>query len=166
MRIGFKKADVKTGGQYHDLFYDHVIVEGRRIEKIGSYLAVEVNEDEISYSWLIANAANIKWENLGLYVEAPVSFKTVNVPAWLPHNTYVDENQDTQTHTFESWGGVVRESLDGTKIVLKVTTHGDINASALASLASLVDGNVNLTAMGVVQTRTLTQGVEYTAPEG
>jgi hypothetical protein len=165
MKIGFKKADVRKGGQYEELFYNHVVVEGREIEIVKSYLTISVDEEEIGYAWLVANAVNLGWEDVSIYVEAPASFKTVKVPNWLPDNTYQDEDDNQVDHTFESWGGVVRETLDDTKILLKVTSRGDLSKTQLDSLNSLVSGNPSLTALLVEEARTLVAGVDYVVPE-
>ena len=165
MKIGFLKTDVKVGGLYHDLFYDNVVVEDRKVENISGYLAVEANEGEINYAWLVAHKDNIKWENLAIYVEMPVAFKTANAPAWLDNNTYTDENGDVQTHTLESYadGPVRNDNLAGTMWVFKVTASKDLTLAQLNQLETFLGNNATATAMLVKETRDLLNGPNYTA---
>jgi len=163
-RIGFKRTDVITGGQYQDLYYDHIIIPDRRGELVGGYYAIEVDEDEISYNWLVGHMANVKWENLGIFAELPIANKTTPVPNWLPNNTYIDEAGDTQTYTLEEYGQSREDSLDGLKWVFKVTVYGDLKESQLSSLDAALT-NMSGTGLTTAQARNLLNGADYTAPE-
>ena len=167
-KIGFKEADVVVGGQYHDLFYDNVVVKPRKFYNEGGYKVVEVKDGVVSCAWLIAHKDNIVWKDVGIFVELPISFKTVNAPSWLTNNTYEDENGDTQTHTLESYGSVREEggtSLDGTMWVFKATVHKDLTLSQLNSLETFLGANPTATGMLTKETRDLLNGPDYKVPE-
>ena len=164
MNIGFKRTDVVTGGQYQSLYYDHIIIPDRRGELIGGYYVIEVDEDEISYNWLVSHMANVKWENVGIFVELPIANKSSLTPAWLPNNTYIDENGDTQTYTLEEYGMVREDSLNGLNWVFKSTVYGDLNESQLTSLNTAVT-NMGGTGLTTYQARNLLNGATYTAAE-
>lgn len=162
MKIGFKESDIVVGGQYHDLFYDNVVVKPRKFKNQSSYKIVEVKDGVINYDWLIQHKDNIAWENIGIFVELPISFKTVNAPSWLTNNTYEDENGDTQTHTLESYGKVRKDSLNGNFFVMKVSVHKDLILSQLNSLEAFLGANPTATGMLSSEARDLLNGVNYT----
>lgn len=167
-KIGFLPAEIENGGQYADLYRRLELREqfsGDPVTKevIGGYYAITVPDDlEPTYAWMVANKANIKWRGVDFFVEAPASFANQNVPAWLPNNTYIDENGDEQTHTFDSWGGIVRTSNDASKIIVKITANGDINEGQLTQLATIVNGNAQINGYSTKEVRVLLATPTYT----
>lgn len=159
MKIGFKKIDAKVGGQYHSLFYNNFTVP--QADEVGGFLVVDVKEADMPYNWFMANRNNIKWKNIGIFVELPISFKTVAAPSWLTNNTYVDENGDIQTHTLESYGKVRKYSLNGNFFVMKVTVHKDLTLSQLNSLETFLGANPTATGMVTSEARDLLNGPSY-----
>lgn len=171
MRLSFKKSDVEVGGAYHKEYYNNVVIEGKRVEN-GSkvpwvndpdWLVIEdiVSGKQPSYAWLVAHKDDIKWYGVDFFVEAPVAFKTSNVPSWLPNFEIKDEDGNvTGTHTFATWekGVMVHsDNLVGDKFVLKL---GALNNSQLTSL----DAIATLTGMGTNEASALLKGVLYKAP--
>lgn len=163
MKIGFKKLDAEVGGQYHNLFYNNFTVP--QADEIGGFLVVNVKESDMPYNWFMTNRNNIKWKDVGIFVELLVSFKTVNAPSWLTKNTYTDDNGDTQTHTLESYGKVREASLDGSFFVMKVSVHKDLTLSQLNSLEMFLTANPTATGMLTSEARGLLNGVDYRIPE-
>ena len=167
--IGFKRNDVKVGGQYFDQFYNKIVLDRTKRKTVGGFLAVEW--DDLTYAQFKAAKDNIKWRNLALFVELPVSFKTSNVPTWLPNRTYVvsvDEEtgeETTAVHTIESWGGIVRENLAGTKMVVRLTKFGDLLGADMDGAIAFIDGAATRTGLLVDEARTLLNGAAYSAPE-
>ena len=162
MKIGFKREDVIKGGQYENLYYDYIITPAIKRIRAGEYYMTEPIESDLTYTWLSGNKANIKWEDLGIFVELPVSFKTTPAPAWLTKNTYLDENGDTQTHTLESYGKVREDSIDTLNFVMKVSVHEDLTLSQLDSLDAFLASNPTATGLTINETRTLLNGPNYT----
>lgn len=166
MKIAFKDtSNIEQGGAFEALFYNRVVLPDKRREEMNGKILIEADDDDIPYSWLANNYGLIHWRGLDVFVEAPSSYKTVNVPAWLPQRTYIDENEVEQIHTFDSWGGVVRERLDNTKIVIKITAKGDLTETQMASTVSAIAGNNDFIGMTVGEARALVTGVDYQAPE-
>lgn len=163
MKIGFKKTDAEVEGQYHNLFYNNFTVP--QADEVGGFLVVDVKEVDMPYNWFMTNRNNIKWKNVGIFVELPISFKTTNAPNWLKNNTYVDENEETQTHTLESYGKVREDSLDGNFFVMKATVHEDLTLSQLDSLEAFLVANPTATGMLTSEARDLLNGTNYTIPE-
>jgi hypothetical protein len=160
MKIAFRKTDVKKGGTYEDLFYDRVLVEGRRIETMGGYVVVPDVEDVITYNWISNNIADIKYEGLVAYIELPAAMKDTLCPAWLPDRINIDENGEEYTKTLEQYG-FSRERLDGTRWLFTV----EVQPAFADNLFSFVLGNGQADGYTVKGARTLTQGVEYTESE-
>ena len=166
MKIGFNRADVVKGGKHEDLFYNQVLVPERKRERLGGKILVEIDEAEVSFAFLATNKDDFGWKNVGIFVEVPVSYKTTTVPTWLPNRTFLDaDTGDTEIHTLESWGGVVRENLAGTKMIVKLTLHGDITETAFDNLVTFVNGAGTRTGMLTKETRDLIATVAYSAPE-
>jgi hypothetical protein len=164
MRIGFLRADVIQGGQYETLYYNNIIIPDRTPEKVGNYFAIDVEEDEISYTWLVNNMANVKWDGIGIFAELPVANKTTPTPAWLPNNTYLDEFSVEQTFTLEEYGMVREDSLDNLKWVFKATVYGDLDESQLTSLDGVITGIGGAIGLLTDQARTLLNGPAYITP--
>lgn len=166
--IGIKLTDVEVGGQYHDQFYKYAVIQDLPRERQGQWIVVDVKGllgTSFTWNWFNNNRANIKWEGLEIWVEAPIAVKDQNVPAWLPNRTYEDEQGQTQIHTFESWGAVSRVSLDNTKALYKITVYGDLDDSQLDSLVTAAAG-FSGTLMLVSEARTaVAQGGDYSPPE-
>ena len=161
--IGFNRQDVKVGGQYFDQFYNKIVLDRTKRKTVGGFLAVEW--DDLTYAQFKAAKDNIKWRNLALFVELPVSFKTSTVPTWLPNRTFIDDNDEQQIHTIESWGGIVRENLAGTKMVVRLTKFGDLLGADMDGAISFIDGAATRTGLLVDEARTLLNGAAYSAPE-
>ena len=161
--IGFKRNDVEVGGQFFDQFYNKIVLDRTKRRTIGGLLAVEW--DGLTYAQFKAAKDNIKWRNLALFVELPVSFKTSNVPTWLPNRTFIDENDQEQTHTIESWGGIVRENLAGTKMVVRLTKFGDLLGADMDAAIAFIDGAATRTGLMVDEARALVNSAAYTTPE-
>ena len=160
MKIGIKLIEVKKGGKFENEFYDNVIVLDKPIERKGEYVIIDI--PNIPFAWLNTNKADIKFEPMALYVEAPASFKTVDVPNWLPEFEYADDDGNMINHTFESWG-ISRERLDGTKILIDLTAQG--NGVVTSAMITKILGISNVTPLTASQARTLVQGPEYSTPE-
>jgi hypothetical protein len=161
MIIGFKQSDVIQGGKFYNLYQTQVVKKDRYVTDYKGYKAVRVSDELVPLSWLVANRNDIKWRGLRLYIEVPSSFKTVNIPSWLPNR--LDENGNI--HTLETWGGIVKTSLDGTKIIVKLTTYGDIIDDDFDKLVTFVSGNANINGMTVLEARDLANTIAYKAVE-
>lgn len=166
MKLAFEKQKIKVGGDYHDVFYNNVVIEGKRTEQGNKVpwvndprwtIVQEIPyEEQPTYAWLTAHNANIKWEGVDFFAEAPVAFKTSPVPVWLPDR--LDENDDP--YTFETWQGgsmVLSNNLIGDKFVLKL---GALDNAQLTSL----DGVATITGMCTKEASALLKGVLYKAP--
>ena len=164
-KIGFKLSDIKKGGTHEALFYNQVVLQDRPRERKQGYILVEVDDDEINYNFLDAQKDSIVWENVSIFVEVPVSYKTTNVPTWLPNRTFIDEEGVEQIHTLESWGGVVRENLAGTKMIVKLTQFGDVVGSDFDSLVAFINGAGTRVGLSVQEARDLLATSAYNAPE-
>jgi hypothetical protein len=161
MIIGFKKEDIAQGGKFHNLYQSQVVKKDRYVTDYKGYKVVRVSDELVPLSWLVRNRNDLVWRGLRLYVEVPTSYKTVNIPNWLPNR--LDKNDNI--HTLETWGGIVKTSLDGTKMIIKLTTHGDIIGDNFDSLVTFVSGNANIKGMTVLDARELANSINYTAPE-
>jgi len=196
MKIAFEKQDIGANvGQYWQLFYDYialfspkVIRGGQNKPPIGNNWRIVDDspsgsglqlDNDISWSWFSAdepdaggnkNYQNLRWEGLGIYVEgAYPALANTNVPAWLPNNTYSDENGDPVQSTFENWGaegnsGVTKISIDNTKCIVKLHLYGDLDAGDIDSLIPAAAG-LSATIMLIKEVRTAIEpGGDYTAP--
>jgi len=161
MRIGFKRVDVIKGGQYETEYYNNIIIPDRSPERIKGYFAIEVDDDEIGYNWLINHMANVKWEGVDVFAELPIANKDTPTPNWLPNNTYTDENDVEQTYTLAEYGQVREDSLDTLKWVFKASVYGDLSVSQLTSFATAL---TNMGGLGLLtdQARNLLNGPAYT----
>jgi hypothetical protein len=165
MKIAFKRADIIKGGKHENLFYNQVLVPERKRERLGGKVLVEIDENEVPFNFLATNKDDFEWENVSIFVEVPVSYKTTNVPTWLPNRAFIDEEGVEQIHTLESWGGVVRENLAGTRMLVKLTLHGDVTGAAFNSLATFINGAGTRIGLSVQEARDLIATAAYTLPE-
>lgn len=165
MKLAFEKDQVVKGALFEDLFYNQVIIPLRRRYSKQGRILVEVDEDQVPFSFLSANKDYLLWEGVSIFVEVPVSYKTTTVPTWLPNRTYLDENDDEQIHNLESWGGVIRENLAGTRMIVKLSQIDDVIGSNFDSLVAFIEGAATRIGMTVKETRDLIATPAYTIPE-
>jgi hypothetical protein len=161
-RIGFKLNDIKKGGSLENLYYDQVIITGRKVTTEAGFRVVEIDDDLVSYDWVMANKDVLGLENIDVFVELPASFKTTQCPAWFPNRTGVDENGDEVIKTLGEFQ-VRGDSLNGLGWVVKI--QGQPYATQMAVLNSVetfVSGNPNATGLLVDEARTLLNGPDYT----
>lgn len=162
MKLAFNKSTVEKGGQFENLFYNQAVVPQKRRGKKEGFILVEVDEAEVSFSFLSTNKDSLKWENVAVYVEVPVSYKITNVPTWLPNRTFIDDEGAEQVHTLESWGGVIRENLAGTRMIVKLTQFGDVVGEDFDNLVTFINGDANRIGLTVQETRDLIATAAYT----
>ena len=171
MKIGLKLSDVRKGGKFERVYYNNVLVPGNKIERRGDMVYPDIPDEDVSFAWLVANIDDIDIK-IAVYVEVPISFLDVDVPSWLPENTWTDEDDVVTTHTFKSWGNssgqatedyIARKSLDGTKMVIDLTRIGNgfIDSSMLTSIAAVSSA----TPMTVGETRALVKEAAYSVLE-
>ena len=165
MRIGFRLNEIKKGGSLENLYYDQVVITGRKVTTERGFRVVDVDDSEVTYNWVMNNKDVLGLENIDIFVELPVSFKTTPCPAWFPNRTELNEQGDEIIKNLGEFQ-VRADSLDGLKWVLKIEGQDYADQQTiLDAVQSFVSGNANATGMLVDEARNLLNGINYTTPE-
>ena len=166
MRIGFKLNKIRKGGSLEDLYYDQVITTGRKVKDDRGYRAVDIDDSEVPWAFLVANKDDIAIEFADIFVELPVSFKTVSAPSWFPNRTSFDSETGEEVVKDLGEFQIREDSLDGNKFVLKI--QGQKAGDQLTIINEVVDflaAQPTANAGLVDEARNLLNGAGYTVPE-